>query len=490
METPSNEDIAPRPNPWGTAFFVITLILTGLNLHGKTAVDVAGHAAWGAGIALALTFAIDARAGIRHLVRADIFSLLALYFLTFFEFLFPQPDFNMMVNAPDTRAACLTALWGMGGLGVGRHFANLRAHPFKEIFTRPIPPRWMFWAFWACFFIGFAHMFVAVHFNFVELIEQFMAPRFTQPWQRDRLGDWKALLVELGMLLYLMPPIVGVMLARRKKYAKFQLLLCSAGFLLLIFYAFTSGTRNLFISYLVTFLIAYSFAAPAERKKELIFVGLICVFLLGVSTVFMLRFREIGFANYMQGRYSQHLETEDALFVDLNLYAMTQIMEVFPRKHPYLGVEVPYLAAIRPIPRAIWKGKPEGLSSSIEDALGVEGMTIAATFVGEAYMSGGVWAVLAISLLLGYIAGWWSQLASPRNSDLGILIYASGFFAAVITMRSLFVFTTALLPTVCSVIIAAFLVRRLRPKQKVDYRMALAMDVPVGKRPSAPQLRH
>ena len=31
---------------------------------------------------------------------------------------------------------------------------------------------------------------------------------------------------------------------------------------------------------------------------------------------------------------------------------------------PYLGWELPYLAIIRPIPRAIWKGKPLGMSFS------------------------------------------------------------------------------------------------------------------------------
>lgn len=489
METTTAPEIAPRPNATGTTLCVAMLLIMSLNLPGQTAVAVASRAAWGVGFALFLTFAADARGGVRHMVRADIFSLLALYFLTFFEFLFPQPDFNMMVNAADTRAACIAVMIGMGGLAIGRHFANLRAHPFREIFTRPVPNSWMFWAFWACAALGFAHMLFAVNFNVVEMVEHFMGPRFSQPWQRGRFGDWKALLVELALFLYLMPPIAGVMLARRKKYSKFQLLLCLSGFLFLLFYGFTSGTRNLFISFLVTFLIAYAFAAPPERKKELIFIALLSVILLGFSTVFMLRFRNIGLTNYLEGGYAKEVDPDEALFVDLNLYAMTQIMEVFPKRHSYLGLEVPYLAVIRPIPRAMWPGKPEGLSSTIEDALGVEGMTISATFVGEAYMSGGLIVVLVSGLFFGYIAGWWSQLASPKNSDLGILIYASGFFAAVITMRSMFVFTTALLPTVCSVIAAAYLVRRLRPRRVMDYHTALAMDVPVVKRPNLQQFR-
>ena len=135
---------------------------------------------------------------------------------------------------------------------------------------------------------------------------------------------------------------------------------------------------------------------------------------------------------------------------------------------PYLGLEVPYLALIRPIPRALWKGKPEGLSSSIEHALGEfsGSITISASFAGEAYMAGGFFGVLLCALFFGAINGWWSHLMGPKNSELGILIYASGFFAAVISMRSLFTYTTALLPTVAAIVGTGYLVRYLARKAR------------------------
>src|SRR5271163_3281811 len=88
------------------------------------------------------------------------------------------------------------------------------------------------------------------------------------------------------------------------------------------------------------------------------------------------------------------------------------------------------------------------MSISIKEIMGVKKMTIAASFVGEAYMSDGWTGVFIAGIFFGVITGWWSRLASARNSELGILIYASGFLAAVISMRSIFVFTTAILPTV------------------------------------------
>ena len=67
--------------------------------------------------------------------------------------------------------------------------------------------------------------------------------------------------------------------------------------------------------------------------------------------------------------------------------------------------------------------------------------------------------IRVIALCFGMLTGWWNFLASSKNSELGILIYASGFFATVISMRSLFVFTTALLPTVAALIIGTYAVR-------------------------------
>ena len=320
--------------------------------------------------------------------------------------------------------------------------------------------------FWACVSVGYLHMVIAVNFDIPLMIEYFMEPRFSQPWQRGKLGDWKALLVELGLFIYLIPPLAGIILGRRQRHARTQLALVIAALLFTFFYGFSSGTRNIFASYLVTFLIGYAFALPGGRRKELIVLSAACAALMLVATVLMLNFRSVGFRNYFSGNFEQVETREETLFVDYNLYAIARLMEVFPKHNHYLGMEVPYLALVRPIPRALWPGKPEGLSKSIEDALGVEGLTIATSFVGEAYMAGGWAAVFVVGIFFGGLTGWWSHLASPRNSELGILIYASGFFAAVISMRSVFVFTTALLPTTAALIIGYFLVGKLGAQAK------------------------
>ncbi len=457
----------PLPNANGTLAALLGLALTILLARGDTSSSMARAVSIGVLISLAASMVADLRfGGLRNLIRADLMAILAFYFLTLFEFLFPQPNFDQLIGVNPTHKALVCVLIGFAGLFVGRHLLHPKKQPFTTTLTREIPPGWIVLIFWAVVLIGYLHMMIAVNFDLFLMVEWFADPRFSQPWQRGKFGDWKALLVELGLFMYLIPPLGGIMIARRLRYGTLTLALMCGALGLTFYFGFSSGTRNIFAAYLVTFLIAYAFALPFARRKELL---LLCsgsaVLMVGVS-FFMLEFRSVGLRNYLQGHYEPPLSQERTFFVDYNLYAIARLIEVFPAKVDYLGWEIPYQALIRPIPRAIWSGKPEGLSSSIEDALGMEGLTIAASFAGEAYRSGGLIAVGLIALCFGALTGWWSHLASPQNSELGILIYASGFFATVISMRSLYVYTTALLPTVAALVIGTYAARLLKKQAR------------------------
>lgn len=468
----------------GSGLALVILMLTAVMLSGETPHELATFAARGAGIAILFGFFFDAQRGLRNLVRADVLALVGLYFLTLFEFLFDQPEFNSLTDAASTRDAIMACLLGHAGIIVGRHIQLGGQKTLRELFQKPAPTQWLISIFIGCLFIGHLQMLLAVNFDIIKMIDAFMGPRFSQPWGRDRLGDWRALLYELSMLLYLVPPIAGVVYARRSNYTAFQLALVTIGFAFEMFYGFSSGTRNLFISYLVTFLIGYAFGLHRGRTKELILVTSASAAVTLIATVMMLQFRTVGLKRWIGGERPQGEVQEKMMHVDMNLYVISTLVATFPKQHPYLGLEVPYLAIIRPIPRAIWPGKPEGMSYSMEEASGGDSAawTVAASFVGEAYMAGGMFGVLLTGLFFGAGTAWWSRLATEKNSELGILIYASGFFAAAISMRSLFVFTTALLPT-----IAAIIGVRMLLKKVAATTMRLLRSSGGGRRPPPPR---
>src|SRR5262249_6695220 len=118
-----------------------------------------------------------------------------------------------------------------------------------------------------------------------------------------------------------------------------------------------------------------------------------------------------------------------------------------PEQIPYLGLEMATYAILLPVPRALWPDKPTKLSIDAASALDTKGDTISSTFVGESFMMGGYPAVLMVGLLFGWLGSWWDRVGRGLRSNLGIIIYVSGFLTALGTMRSFLFTTTTLLPT-------------------------------------------
>src|SRR5262249_40218656 len=131
---------------------------------------------------------------------------------------------------------------------------------------------------------------------------------------------------------------------------------------------------------------AYFLVQPNITVRQLLFFGAPVGALLLLAMTYMLEFRGVGLENF-----SSKERHYDTLMVDYNIVNVSLLTQVFPDVYDYLGLEIPFNALIRPVPRAIWPGKPEGLSTSIEAALGASAQTtLSCTFVGEAYMAGGM----------------------------------------------------------------------------------------------------
>lgn len=451
---------ATRIRPAATAVIILGLIVSvGFAKNGETDV-IAGSYARTVGVALVLSFLIEYQGNPRNLIRTDIMALAALYALSLAEFLFPQPAFNDLVTPAEIIPALHAILIGIGAIAVGRHFAPTPGRMFFRLAHFTPRNSVLITLFAICFFGGYWNMLLAVNFDVGRMIDYFMAPRFAQPWGRGKFGDWKALIFELGMVLYLVPPVAGVILAERKNYKPMQVILVAAGLLFTFFYGYTSGTRNVLATYLATFLVAFAFTAGTKRRKEIIIISVLVGSGMFYATSTMLEFRNVGYSAYLAGSGNREVEAEDKFFVDYNLWVIAKLITIFPDKNEFLGFEIPYLALVRPIPRALWPGKPEGMSMSIEDAVGVEGLTLASTFVGEAYMSGGLIGVVLTGLVFGSMMGWWNKLGRADNSPFGHLLFASGFFAAVISMRSMLTFTTAVLPTLAAVVFGVWAINR------------------------------
>ena len=95
-------------------------------------------------------------------------------------------------------------------------------------------------------------------------------PRFSQSWTRGRLGGWHDLLNEVGALIYLLPPLAGAIFAQRKRYGFGSLAFVAAVLLLTLFMGFTGGTRNVLLTYLITFVVAFLLLQPKLNWKRVV----------------------------------------------------------------------------------------------------------------------------------------------------------------------------------------------------------------------------
>lgn len=441
----------------GLMFGSTTIILTGSFVAWMAAVvsedvnDIFSYAAWVMATTLASAFLVELRGGFRNVLRVDLFMMFALFILTYFEFLFPQQALFGKVNVVSAQTSVAVTVIGFSGIAVGRHL--LAARP--AIGQRPnltFSRRTIMRLMWACFILGYLHVLLSVNFNVFEALYQMSQPRFSQPWARARLGGISTLLNEFGLLKFLLPPIAAVAFYYRRNFHFVELISISIIALILLYESFAGGTRNEFLTHVATFSVCYALINKNIDLKRSLLIMIPALAIGWFSLTYMIEFRKTGLVNYVE-----ESATFNEVFVDNNMLNIAMLTDVFPDHLGYLGVEVPYQALIRPIPRGIWQTKPEGLSISIEQALGVgDFMTVSVTFLGELWMAGGFLVVALGSVMVGAISAAWNRIGARANSVWDLLIFTAGFFPAGICMRSLMSAGPPMLP-----VIALYFYRRI-----------------------------
>ncbi|MBM9594016.1 hypothetical protein [Roseitranquillus sediminis] len=426
-----------------TVIVLAGLLVAGVAiLYAETANQAFAYPAPFVGAALAIAATVEARAGLRNLVRVDLFMLGVLYLLTFFEFLLPQDPVPPLVTLEAAQTAVQATLLGFAGIVLGRHVFPARRPLPSEVHFR-VSPRVTIWLLLGCAFFGYLYMLLAVRFDIFEMIYQMSRPRFSQPWTRGRLGGFSTLLNEVGLLTYLLPPLAASVFAQGRRYTLVQRAIAASIVGLVFYEGFAGGTRNVFLTHLITFTVTYALLMPRLTLWRLLALAVPLFAVAGFAVYYLPEIRTVGLGNF-------ELETArtDSLFVDLNLINIAILTQAFPNQVGYLGFEIPFTAAVRPIPRALWPGKPEGLSVSIEEVIGVSGMTLSATFVGELWMAGGFPAIAIMALALGAAAARWNRIGAVATTNMTLILFASGFFPAGIAMRSFLGVGPTLLPLI------------------------------------------
>ncbi len=460
------------PDGRATAVLLATLAVAALVASGSNATEMASRVAWlvAVGVIAAAVWELW-RCEPRQWFRIDLAALAAAYYLTLAEFLAPQPQFASETTPESAQLALRLVLIGLAGLTIGRHFAWPRHRKKETAWPNPRQAEWT-GLLLTCFVLANLHLFLSVQFNPVTLLQELLGPRFSQPWCRERLGDSRALLSELQLLNYLIPPVTAWLLVQpggtlwRK-----AIIALPVAFLLLV--SFCSGTRYVVATHAATFATCLAWSVPhlSARRAGLLF-GLPLVLLIVVTTA-ALQFRHDGLSQVLSGQISARKvhAPPKRFIVDNNLRTIAKLTETFPQNHPFLGLEVPWNMLLRPVPRAFFPAKPEKLSLSMEEVIGIPQTTIAASFVGEGYLMAGWAGSLLFGIGLGALCAAWNRLPAGPAASFGNILYASGMAWAFLGLRSPIWISVGFLPSValCAAVTLAFPVaRRLLPAQGAE----------------------
>src|SRR5262249_16784924 len=147
------------------------------------------------------------------------------------------------------------------------------------------------------------------------------------------------------------------------------------------------------------FVGAYIIFRPSMDWKRITLLLGLTTGLLYLASYYMLQFRTVGLEAYVTGAAVSKGFKQETLFIDNDLPIIGMLTEIFPDRIAYRGSEMLVWALVHPIPRALWPGKPQKLSIEAADALGMRGLSVASTFIGESYMMGGYPAVFLIAFL-------------------------------------------------------------------------------------------
>jgi hypothetical protein len=446
---------ALQPSVAGTAIVILATVLSFANSQSATTpADMAHVLAVGVGLALLVNLLLDFQKGLRNLFRADTMCLIAIYGLTLAEFISPDEAFNARMSLEQASLALNVICIGIAGLAIGRHLVEPRPMTAKALTFSDVSDTTLFYLFISAAVLGYLHMLISVEFDFVRLFNEMIEPRFHQSWSRGRLGGWSSLLSELALFQLIIPPLSGIILNRVRTFGIAKLLIVLLIFLATLFQGFAGGSRNIYVAHFATFLLAYLLTLSRNTLLNTMLPLFLSTVLVLFGSYHMLEFRTVGLRHYLENRIYQTEQVRDSLTVDYNLAPLGLLVEAFQENQDFLGSEIIVWSLIKPIPRALWPGKPDGLSVSIESAVGAgEGYTVAATYLGESYMMAGRAGVFIMSLFFGGLSAWWNRLATQRQSDYAMVVYALGFFVAVITMRSMFWLTTLALPIVALIVI-------------------------------------
>jgi oligosaccharide repeat unit polymerase len=290
-----------------------------------------------------------------------------------------------------------------------------------DVLTRAIP---------ICFLLGMFNFLYSVDFNVPEMFSYVGQQRWAAPWNRGQLGGWEAFRDQAPYFGYVLPSLTALLISKRG-LASFQSILAIACSIIMLVFLSTGGGRRIMMVTLGAALMVWVQANPQMRLRNVLIVGVGAVGMAFMAQ-FMLDIRTRGFEAYMEST-SEY----DHLHVDDNFLRLAQVIELVPLRRPFVEQQQILFTLVRPIPRVLWPAKPISPGFDLPTEVGLKGVSLSTSIVGEWYISYGWITVVFGGWLHGRLAAAANNLRAIGQSVGNPIVYSLSVMVLLAGQRSM-----------------------------------------------------
>jgi oligosaccharide repeat unit polymerase len=300
----------------------------------------------------------------------------------------------------------------------------------KEIAQRDLNTKTVARLVPVCFVFGMFNFAFATNFDFGVMFSYLGQQRWAAPWGRAQLGGWDAFLDQMQYFGYVLPSLTALLIARRGFKPQVWVSIVMSG-IMIAFLAQGGGRRIIGVT-VGAAIIVWIQSQRTINVRRLTLAGLAAIGMLA-GMQFMLNIRTLG---YEESAFRGEVEY-DYLHVDDNFLRLAQIIQIVPREHAHVGFNQLWFTLVRPVPRVFWPGKPVDPGFDLPSIVGLKGVSLSSSIIGEWYLSFGWATVFFGGWLHGRLARTINVLRENAAYRTNPIVYGLAVMVLVAGMRSM-----------------------------------------------------
>jgi oligosaccharide repeat unit polymerase len=322
------------------------------------------------------------------------------------------------------------------GVSAAAMWIGVAGRPWKlpnwlaEIAARPMDTRTIARLVPVCFCLGLFNFAYATGFDIPRMFMYLGESRWSAPWGRGQLGGWNAFADQLQYFGYVLPSLTALLIARRG--FKFGVLLSLAASAVMLAFLSQGGGRRIIGVTVGAAIIVWIQAQPELKVRRLVIAAAAVVGMLTVMQ-FMLNIRGQGYEAFAFRGESEY----DYLHVDDNYLRLAQVIQIVPAEIPFVEHRQIWFTIVRPVPRVFWPGKPVDPGFDLPAIVGMKGVSLSTSIIGEWYITFGWLAVVLGGWLHGRLARTVNQLREVEIYRTNPIVYGLAVMVLLAGMRSM-----------------------------------------------------